>query len=368
MSNHYSSNQKAKNPTTGSREAGRDTVSGSKDNSRRNMNHDIRFINSQYDELFRIHDGGQIHVEKPEGGSFDATCEYIDDYHTRVNNRVFHICEFAELMERNNWTYEPILPANEISRDDQERVIEAMDAAGYYYDKYSSSPDSIRFTTDLGTVAYFDSWSETKDWISNVVIDDKFLAEKVQRILDPSLYKQNHGTYEIYQLKDTPENRDIRFERLSHLEKRGITVSVNNYDAVYSGKLAKGENLDSIYERFNLHHPDDFRGHSLSVSDVVVIHKNDRDIPFYVDAFGFRQVPEFFSDNPLKTVEELLEDDYGMIDGIINNGDRRKDEEEKKPSVMEKIQEKKKEAAEAEASRPKPMKREKTADREMDLS
>ena len=60
MSNHYSSNQKAKNPTTSSREAGRNTVSISKDNSRRNMNHDIRFINSQYDELFRIHDGGRI--------------------------------------------------------------------------------------------------------------------------------------------------------------------------------------------------------------------------------------------------------------------------------------------------------------------
>lgn len=287
----------------------------STDNSQRNTRHDIRFINSQYDELFRIHDGGQIHVEKSEGGSFDATCEYIDDYHTRVNGRVFHICEFAELMERNNWTYEPVLPANEISRDDRERVIEAMEA-----------------------------------------------------VLDPSLCKKDHGSYEIYQLKDIPENRDIRFERLSHLEKRGIAVSAKNYNAVYSGKLSAGETLDSIYERFNLHHPDDFRGHSLSVSDVVVIHKNDKDIPFYVDAFGFRQVPEFFSENPLKTVEELLEDDYGMIDGILNNGDRRKDEEEKKPSVMEKIQEKKKEAAEAEASRPKPLRREKNADREMDLN
>ncbi len=286
----------------------------STDNSQRNMNHDIRFINSRYDELFRICDGGQIHVEKTEGGSFDATCEYIDDYHTRVNDRVFHICEFAEMMERNKWTYEPILPANEISGDDRECVIEAMEA-----------------------------------------------------VLDPSFYKQDHGSYEIYQLKDIPENRDIRFERFSHLKKRGIAVSAKNYNAVYSGKLSAGENLDSIYERFNLHHPDDFRGHSLSVSDVVVIHENDREIPYHVDAFGFRQVPEFFSDNPLKTVEELLEDDYGMIDGIINNGDRRKDEEEKKPSVMEKIQEKKKEAAEAEVSRPKPLKREKSADQEMDL-
>ncbi len=271
-------------------------------------------------------------------------------------------------MERNNWTYEPVILANEISGDDRERIIEAMETVGYYYDKYSSSSDSIRFTTDLGTATYFDSWAETKDWISNVVIDDPSLAEKVRYILNPSQCKKDHGSYEIYQLKDIPENRDIHFERLSHLEKRGIAVSAKNYNAVYSGKLSAGETLDSIYERFNLHHPDDFRGHSLSVSDVVVIHKNDKDIPFYVDAFGFRQVPEFFSENPLKTVEELLEDDYGMIDGILNNGDRHKDEEEKKPSVMEKIQEKKKEVAEAEASRPKPLGREKNADREMDLN
>ena len=75
---------------------------------------------------------------------------------------------------------------------------------------------------------------------------------------------------------------------------------------------------------------------------VVVLHQNGQDQAFYVDACGFRQVPEFFAHNPLEKVEELLEDDYGMIDGIINNGDRKKEQEpEKKPSVLEKLQEKK---------------------------
>ena len=83
------------------------------------------------------------------------------------------------------------------------------------------------------------------------------------------------------------------------------------------------------------------------------MHQNNREKAYYVDSFGFRQVPEFFADSPLKKVEELLEEDYGMIDGIINNGDRRKDEEEKKTSVMDKIQEKKKEAVVAENSMPK---------------
>ena len=131
-------------------------------------------------------------------------------------------------------------------------------------------------------------------------------------------------------------------------------------------KLFSGDTLDSIYERFNLQHSADFRGHSLSISDVIVMHQNGQDQAYYVDSFGFKQVPEFFSDNPLKKVEELLEDDYGMIDGIINNGDRRKDEEEKKPSVLEKLHEKKKEATEAEASRPKLPKKDKAKD--VDLS
>ena len=165
--------------------------------------------------------------------------------------------------------------------------------------------------------------------------------------------KKQVDAFALFQLKNTPENKDLLFESYDRLTKQGHSVNQDNYDQVYTGALFAGETLDSIYERFNLHHPDDFRGHSLSVSDVIVIHKDNRDQAYYVDSFGFKQVPEFFADNPLKKVEEMLEDDYGMIDGIINNGDRRKDDDEKKHSVMDKLQEKKKEAAEAENSIPK---------------
>lgn len=178
--------------------------------------------------------------------------------------------------------------------------------------------------------------------------------------------KKQIGTFDIYQLKDTAETRYMQFVSMESLKRQGKAVDQSNYDHMYSGKLFQGETLDSIYERFNLHHPQDFRGHSLSISDVIVLHQNGQDQAFYVDSFGFKQVPEFFADNPLKKVEELLEDDYGMIDGIINNGDRRRDEEEKKPSLMEKLNEKKKEAAESEASKPQPLKKEKAQD--VDLS
>ena len=164
---------------------------------------------------------------------------------------------------------------------------------------------------------------------------------------------KENKTYELYQLKDTPECRYLMFLSFNRLSRLGVPVRGSHYNKVYSGTLKSGEDLDSIYERFNLYHPDDFRGHSLSVSDVIVLHKDNRDQAYYVDSFGFRQVPEFFADNPLKKVEEMLEDDYGMIDGIINNGDRRKYDDEKKHSVMDKIQEKKKEAAVAENNAPK---------------
>lgn len=152
--------------------------------------------------------------------------------------------------------------------------------------------------------------------------------------------------FSLYQISwDNSATRQLTFVSYDELKKQGLTVDGRNYDCAYSGLMASGETLDSIYERFNLRHPDDFRGHSLSVSDIVVLHQNGHDQAFYVDSFGFREVPEFFAHNPLEKVEELLEDDYGMIDGIINNGDRKKNQEpEKKPSVLERLQEKKAEA------------------------
>lgn len=185
--------------------------------------------------------------------------------------------------------------------------------------------------------------------------------------LDAFYQGQDIPRFSLYQMDQTrPDYRRLTFSSFSEVQKMGLTVDGRNYDCVYSGALASGETLDSIYERFNLRHPSDFRGHSLSVSDVIVLHQNGQDQAFYVDSFGFKQVPEFYAHNPLEKVEELLEDDYGMIDGIINNGDRRKEQEaDKKPSILEKLQEKKEEAARLhEEAAKQPRKR----DHDIDLS
>lgn len=97
----------------------------------------------------------------------------------------------------------------------------------------------------------------------------------------------------IYQLKDTEESRDIHFMGLEYLESKGIAVTRENYDLLYTAPLEEDTSLEDIYTRFNIDCPADFRGHSLSVSDVVVLHQNGENTSHYVDSFGYREVPEF---------------------------------------------------------------------------
>ena len=130
----------------------------------------------------------------------------------------------------------------------------------------------------------------------------------------------DRDTFSIYQLKRGDETRDLRFEPYDRLTAAGHTVDPANYDLIYSASLAPGTSLEAIFTRFNLDHPKDFKGHSLSVSDVVVLHQNGRDTAHYVDSIGYRQTPEFLQpQNYLKHVEDIVEQNDNNFDGIINN-------------------------------------------------
>ena len=132
-------------------------------------------------------------------------------------------------------------------------------------------------------------------------------------------------TFSIYQLKDGDETRDYRFEPYDRLQAAGLAVDRANYELVYTAPLAPGTSLDDIFTRFNIDHPKDFKGHSLSVSDVVVLHQGGQDTAHYVDRGDFKQIPEFLQEkqpqreNPLKAAEQTTEQNYNMIDGRINN-------------------------------------------------
>ena len=228
------------------------------------------------------------------------------------------------------------------------------------------------------------------------------------------------GSFSIYQLKSGNETLDYRFEPLDSIHRNGLSVKPENYELVYEAPLTAKDNLESIYTRFNVDRPADFTGHSLSVSDIVVLHQGGKDTAHYCDRAGFSEVPEFLQpaqksreiteriqtprgsfylcgmtreqmeadgygfhhasedgkylimangtqayavradapekDNPLRTAEMTLEDDYGMIDGVINNGRRGEELEkakehaertqpEKKPSIRERLAAAKQECA-----------------------
>ena len=239
------------------------------------------------------------------------------------------------------------------------------------------------------------------------------------------------GSFSIYQLKGGNETLDYRFEPLDSIHRNGLSVKPENYELVYEAPLTEKDDLESIYTRFNVDRPADFTGHSLSVSDIVVLHQGGKDTAHYCDRVGFSEVPEFLQpeqksreiteriqtprgsfylcgmtreqmeadgygfhhasedgkylimangtqayavradapekDNPLRTAEMTLEDDYGMIDGVINNGRRGEELEkarehaertqpEKKPSIRERLAAAKQECAKQQA-RPAPEKK-----------
>ena len=130
---------------------------------------------------------------------------------------------------------------------------------------------------------------------------------------DEQTAPQPENTFAIYQLKDGEETRDYRFEPLDRLRAVGLDVQRDNYELVYSAPLADGESLEDIYRRFNIDHPADFTGHSLSVSDIVVLRNGDTETAHYCDSFGFTEVPEFLQQQE-KTVQQ-----WNGIDGLINN-------------------------------------------------
>ncbi|MCM1525330.1 MAG: YodL domain-containing protein, partial [Ruminococcus sp.] len=134
-------------------------------------------------------------------------------------------------------------------------------------------------------------------------------------------------TFSIYQLKRGDETREYRFEPYDRLQAAGLCVDPANYDLIYTAPLAPDMTLGDISIRFNIDHPADFKGHSLSTSDVVVLHQNGQDTAHYADSYGYREVPEFLREqtqqpekaNPLKHVEDAIEQNDNNFDGIINN-------------------------------------------------
>lgn len=173
-----------------------------------------------------------------------------------------------------------------------------------------------------------EEWEESPDF-------DKAIQDRLnhQEEREAALLSHDGDCFAIYQVKDTEGLRDIRFEGLEWLKSIGRTVERGNYDLVYTAPLQKTDSadaaLDELWYKFNNEHPADYHSPSMSVSDIVVLKQAGAVSCHYVDSFGFAPVPDFIKpENYLKAAEISTEDDYGMIDGIINNGP-------KQPTVSE---------------------------------
>lgn len=256
----------------------------------------------------------------------------------------------------------------------KERAYELMERdLTVYIVQEGENPEMAFDTADLdahdGIFAVSrEEWEESPEF-------DKLVKDRMahQEEREQAFLSHKGDCFAIYQVKHTDELRDIRYEGLEWIKSIGQTVQRNNYELVYTAPLQpsdlKGDTTEQLFYRFNNEHPADYGHPSMSVSDIVAIKRDGKVSCHYCDSFGFEQIPGFLPDNPLKNAEMAVEDDYGMIDGIINNGRRgeelekaqteaRRTTPEKKPSIRERLEDAKRECAERKSpDKPAPQKK-----------
>ena len=221
-------------------------------------------------------------------------------------------------MQEYGYFYDGMLPVT------RERALE-LDAAGLtVYVLHEDNTESMVFDTEEIMEHGGLFGVEHEEWEQSPQFHEKVLERQDRQLEREQAFLSHEGScFAIYQVsRDDPQN--VRFMNLYWLQSHNLAVDRNNYDLIYTAPLngsgSTMEQLETLYEQFNLKKPVDFHSPSLSVSDIVAIKQDGKVSCHYCDSVGFTEIPGFLPDNPLKNAEMMLEDDYGMIDGIINNG------------------------------------------------
>ena len=333
---------------------------------------DIRLINSHYDDLYRIPDGGVVQVDYPDGRSFTARVEHLDDYHFDMGGlgNVFHICQFAEVMERNHadfypeiqtqdeqaawelggkgylaiqscedgWDYTIYhsdysvmdggqLDAPELTiQEAREQILEAhhMEKGRRLLQDYDAVMDKVAEAEELsadhrsstleklaelasdtsapkilctfcaGTVR----WTMQQKWNQN--FDGEPMTDIPQKFLNAGC-----DVYMVMQLRHDEKILDERFASMRELHRRGKTPDPEHYEVTYYADLPamwqdvpSNEVLEELFQMFNISRPQDFEGHSLSVSDVIALKRNGEVSVHYVDSIGFKDLQGFLDKQP----------------------------------------------------------------------
>ena len=159
----------------------------------------------------------------------------------------------------------------------------------------------------IGDVLYIGTPEKCRELMAQLNAGELTQGEVKELYAQAQTAEQDKDTFSIYQLKRGDETRDLRFEPYDRLQATGHAVDRANYELIYTAPLAPDTSLEDIYTRFNLDHPADFKGHSLSVSDIVVLHQNGKDTAHYVDSIGYREVPKFFKEQGRQLTPDELE-------------------------------------------------------------
>ena len=204
-------------------------------------------------------------------------------------------------------------------------LVDAMEAAGYRYDYRESEPGHIVLAPDgtheIAGYLQFESWGDIQNWLEDTITEGTDISERVDRAMYPfkydytleeEMFRGNGDRYAIYHVdEDTPGKQHL-FMNMAMVKEDGIIIDAANYKCVYSGRLHENEKLDDLYSMFNDNPPADYKAHSMSVSDVIITNRGGDMQAYYVDRFGFAELPDFAAQREkiLDIVPEIENVDY----------------------------------------------------------
>ena len=204
-------------------------------------------------------------------------------------------------------------------------LVDALEAAGYRYDYRESKPGHIVLAPDgtheIAGYLQFESWEDIKDWLEDTIAEGTDISERVDRALYPfkfdytleeEMFRGNGDRYAIYHVDEGTPGKQHLFMNMAMVKEDGITIDAANYKCVYSGRLHENEKLDDLYAMFNDNPPADYKAHSMSVSDVIITNRGGDMQAYYVDRFGFAELPDFAAQREkiLDIVPEIENVDY----------------------------------------------------------
>ena len=284
---------------------------------------DVRFIDPRYNELFRVPDGSMVQLKFPNGRQYSEKVEYLDDYHMRIGSAVQHICEFAERMARSHATVEP----EPLTQQEQR----AWNLEYDYYLTVQADNGSWDYALYQGDCCLLERGKIDAPELMIEEVRDEILyshnlrnkdcipltqEEFTQKLADRNeiqsyrmkqFRQSGHDCYLVMQLQQDADPT-LRFAAMRYLNRQNIDPSIENYEILYRGNLPEGkrsvpqaELLEQLYQKFNCARPTDYHGHSLSVSDVIMLNQDGKISAHYVDSIGFKELPGFLDKKPERT-------------------------------------------------------------------